>query len=169
MPFQTRTLVAALGLGLSTALPIRAQEAPMLGFTSESAEEQRRLETLFDEQINRDNLREWMERITAEPFFVGTPHNKENAEGVADLFLRDRVFAPTCICFQILDQRAPEPVVESHPIERRDDHFRSIGRLRHCDQLAYRHVEFDQLCAERIDTRVVVGICFTHVARGMLT
>ena len=58
----------------------------MLGFTSESADEQRRLETLFDEQMNRDNLREWMERITAEPFFVGTPHNKENAEWVADLF-----------------------------------------------------------------------------------
>jgi N-acetylated-alpha-linked acidic dipeptidase len=86
MPFQTRTLVAALGLGLSTALPIRAQEAPMLGFTSESADEQRRLETLFDEQMNRDKLREWMERITAEPFFVGTPHNKENAEWAANLF-----------------------------------------------------------------------------------
>ena len=77
MRLQTRTLVAVFGLVLSAALPIRAQEAPMLGFTSESADEQRRLETLFDEQINRDNLREWMERITAEPFFVGTPHNME--------------------------------------------------------------------------------------------
>ena len=101
MPFQTRTLVAALGLGLSTALPIRAQEAPMLGFTSESADEQRRLETLFDEQMNRDNLREWMERITAEPFFVGTPHNKENAEWVADLF-RDWGYDTEIVEYQVL-------------------------------------------------------------------
>ena len=86
MPFQTRPLVAVLGLVLSTALPSQAQEAPMLGFTSESAEAQRQLEALFDEQMNRDNLREWMERITSEPFYVGTPHNKENAEWVADLF-----------------------------------------------------------------------------------
>ena len=101
MPFQTRTLVAALGLGLSTALPIRAQEAPMLGFMSESADEQRRLETLFDEQINRDNLREWMERITAEPFFVGSPHNKENAEWVADLF-RDWGYDTEIVEYQVL-------------------------------------------------------------------
>ena len=101
MPFQTRTLVAALGLGLSTALPIRAQEAPMLGFTSESADEQRRLETLFDEQMNRDNLRKWMERITAEPFFVGTPHNKENAEWVAELF-RDWGYDTEIVEYQVL-------------------------------------------------------------------
>ena len=101
MPFQTRTLVAALGLGLSTAPPIRAQEAPMLGFTSESADEQRRLETLFDEQMNRDNLREWMERITAEPFFVGSPHNRENAEWVADLF-RDWGYDTEIVEYQVL-------------------------------------------------------------------
>ena len=86
MPLRASTLVAVLGVMLSTAPTIRAQDAPMLGFTSEAADEQRRLEALFDEQMNRDNLREWMERITAEPFFVGTPHNKENAEWVADLF-----------------------------------------------------------------------------------
>ena len=73
----------------------------MLGFTSESADEQRRLETLFDEQMNRDNLREWMERITAEPFFVGSPHNKENAEWVADLF-RDWGYDTEIVEYQVL-------------------------------------------------------------------
>ena len=86
MPYQARTLVAVLGLMLSIAPAVQAQETPMLGFTSESSDGQRRLEALFDEQMNRDNLRAWMERITAEPFFVGTPHNKENAEWVANLF-----------------------------------------------------------------------------------
>ena len=86
MPFQTRTVVAVVGLVLSIALPTQAQEAPMLGFTSESADAQRQLEALFDEQMDRDNLREWMERMTSEPFFVGTPHNRENAVWIADLF-----------------------------------------------------------------------------------
>ncbi len=106
MPFQTRTLVsrtlvAAAGLVLSTGLPIKAQEAPILGFTSESAETQRQLEALFDEQMNRDNLREWMERMTSKPFFVGTPHNKENAEWVAELF-RDWGYDTEIVEYQVL-------------------------------------------------------------------
>ena len=101
MPFRASTLVAVLGVLLSTAPAIEAQDAPMLGFTSESAGEQRRLEALFDEQLNRDNLREWMERITAEPFFVGTPHNKENAEWVADLF-REWGFDTEIVVYQVL-------------------------------------------------------------------
>ena len=58
----------------------------MLGFSAESAAAQRELETRLDAQVNRENLRSWMERITAKPFFVGAPHNKENAEFVRDLF-----------------------------------------------------------------------------------
>ncbi len=73
----------------------------MLGFTSESSEAQRRLEALFDEQMNRDNLREWMERITAEPFYVGTRHNKENAEWVADLF-REWGYDTEIVEYQVL-------------------------------------------------------------------
>ena len=82
----TRRLLTALSPLFLLALSLRAQEAPMLGFTSESAAAERLLEARLDEQMNRDNLREWMERITAEPFFVGTAHNKENAEWVAERF-----------------------------------------------------------------------------------
>ena len=82
----TRRFLTALTPLFLLALSLGAQEAPMLGFTSESAAAERLLETRFDEQMNRDNLREWMERITAEPFFVGTPHNRENAEWVAERF-----------------------------------------------------------------------------------
>jgi N-acetylated-alpha-linked acidic dipeptidase len=64
----------------------QAQETSILGFTSESADAQRELEALFDEQMNRDNLRDWMERMTSEPFFVGSPHNKENVEWIAERF-----------------------------------------------------------------------------------
>ena len=101
MPHQTRTLIAVLGPLLWLAPPSQAQEAPMLGFTSESAEAQRQLEALFDEQMNRDNLREWMQRITSEPFYVGTPHNKENAEWVADLF-REWGYDTEIVEYQVL-------------------------------------------------------------------
>jgi N-acetylated-alpha-linked acidic dipeptidase len=104
MPFRARTLVAAVATMvplLSFASASRAQEAPMLGFTSESSETQRRLEALFDEQMNRDNLRVWMERMTSEPFYVGTPHNKENAEWVADLF-REWGYDTEIVEYQVL-------------------------------------------------------------------
>ena len=117
MPFQTRTFVAVVGLVLSTALPSQAQEAPMLGFTSESADAQRQLEALFDEQMNRDNLREWMERMTAEPFFVGTPHNKENAVWIADLF-RDWGYDTEIVEYLILFPRPRVREVEMVAPER---------------------------------------------------
>ena len=101
MPFQTRTLAAVLGPLLLIAPASQAQESPLLGFTSESSDAQRQLEALFDEQMNRDNLREWMERITAEPFYVGTPHNKENAEWVADLF-REWGYDTEIVEYQVL-------------------------------------------------------------------
>ena len=86
MIHRLRYLFAALGALLPLALPASAQDVPMLGFTSESAAAERQLEARFDGQMNRDNLEAWMRRITAEPFFVGSPHNKENAEWVAERF-----------------------------------------------------------------------------------
>ena len=101
MPHSRKTLIASLGLLLSLAPIAQAQEAPILGFTSESAAAERDLEARFDEQMNRDNLREWMARITSEPFFVGSPHNKENAEWVADLF-RDWGYDTEIVEYQVL-------------------------------------------------------------------
>ena len=101
MPFQARALVTALAAMPLLAPALQAQEVPMLGFTSESAAAERELEALFDEQMNRDNLREWMERITSEPFFVGAPHNKENAEWVADLF-REWGYDTEIVEYQVL-------------------------------------------------------------------
>ncbi len=79
-------LIALLSPLFFISQPGQAQESSMLGFSAESAAAQRALEARLDEQVNRDNLRNWMERITSEPFFVGAPHNKENAEFVRDLF-----------------------------------------------------------------------------------
>ena len=83
-----RALSATAVLSLLFTLPAsgHGQEASMIGFSAESAAAQLELEARLDAQVNRDNLGTWMERITAKPFFVGAPHNKENAEWVRDLF-----------------------------------------------------------------------------------
>ena len=86
MPYRVRALMAVLSPLFFLVSTLDGQESSMLGFSAESAAAQRQLEARLDEQMNPDNLREWMKRITAEPFFVGAPHNKENAEFVRDLF-----------------------------------------------------------------------------------
>lgn len=76
----------ALWVLVLVALTPRMQEVPLLGFTPEHSAEQLALEARFDAQIQRANLDEWMRRITAKPFYTGSPHNKDNAEWTRDLF-----------------------------------------------------------------------------------
>ncbi|MCI0698589.1 M28 family metallopeptidase [candidate division KSB1 bacterium] len=46
----------------------------------------RALEMQFDSHLNRDNLRNWMKRLSARPHHVGSPYGKENAEFMAAQF-----------------------------------------------------------------------------------
>jgi N-acetylated-alpha-linked acidic dipeptidase len=59
---------------------------PLSGFTREGAERQRAMEAKFDAALKRDNLREWMKRLSARPHHVGSAYGKENAEFMASLF-----------------------------------------------------------------------------------
>ncbi|MCY4672339.1 MAG: M28 family peptidase [Bacteroidetes bacterium] len=59
---------------------------PMLGFSSKQAVQQRALETNFDALLNKDNLRTWMEQMTAAPQHVGSPQARANAEFMVQLF-----------------------------------------------------------------------------------
>lgn len=59
---------------------------PILGFTPESARRQHALEAGLDSRVKRDNLREWMKRMSAQPHHLGSPYGKENAEFMAKLF-----------------------------------------------------------------------------------
>ncbi|MBA3342206.1 MAG: M28 family peptidase [Gemmatimonadaceae bacterium] len=63
-----------------------ASDKPLLGFSTEGAARQRALETRFDALLRKDNLREWMKRLTARPHHVGSPYGKENAEFIAAQF-----------------------------------------------------------------------------------
>jgi len=74
-----RRLLALLLL----SLPAFAQ---MVGFTAGSAAKERAIEQKFDAGLNRDDMREWMRRLSARPHHLGSPYDKENAEFLASLF-----------------------------------------------------------------------------------
>lgn len=61
-------------------------DEPMLGFSKEGAAQQRALEAQYDALLDKDNLDQWMKRMTAQPQHVGSPYAKENAEFMVSLF-----------------------------------------------------------------------------------
>src|SRR5688572_28706260 len=69
---------------IALLLAITAAQAPILGFKDPA--KQHAIEAKFDAQLNRDNLRNWMKRLSARPHHVGSPYGKENAEFMASLF-----------------------------------------------------------------------------------
>ena len=73
-----RTLIAALAI----AAPLAAQ--PIHGFANPEKEHQ--LESQFDAKLNRDNLRTWMQRLSARPHHLGSDYDRQNQEFIASLF-----------------------------------------------------------------------------------
>ena len=61
-------------------------DAPMLGFGAEHAARQRALEAQFDGALKREDLRDWMKRLTARPHHIGSSYDKENADFIAAQF-----------------------------------------------------------------------------------
>ncbi len=62
-----------------------AQES-ITGFTTESAKKQLSLESAFEAKLNPDNLDQWMQKMAAQPHWVGTEYGKENAEWIQKQF-----------------------------------------------------------------------------------
>jgi N-acetylated-alpha-linked acidic dipeptidase len=75
----------ATALALLFATTLSAQTAPPIYGFKDSAK-QHALEKRFDEKLSRDNLRDWMKRLTARPHHLGSAYGKENAEFIASLF-----------------------------------------------------------------------------------
>ena len=61
-------------------------EKVLMGFSAENSARQKSLEAKFDSSLKRENLREWMKRLSARPHAVGSAYGKENAEFMASLF-----------------------------------------------------------------------------------
>jgi N-acetylated-alpha-linked acidic dipeptidase len=80
---------AVLFTGLSLA-PVRtnvvADERPLLGFSAESSRVERQWEEKFRAIPSPENLRAYMQHLSARPHNVGSPYDKENAEWIAAKF-----------------------------------------------------------------------------------
>jgi N-acetylated-alpha-linked acidic dipeptidase len=62
------------------SMAIVPPEAPMLGYSTTAAIEQRGWEQRFREGVSQDAIRENMRRLSARPHHVGSPYDKDNAE-----------------------------------------------------------------------------------------
>lgn len=81
----------ALAVILLSSILVGGQTTPLaerhlLGFDSTGAGRQLALEARFDALLKKENLRDWMQRLSARPHHVGSPYDKENAEFIAGLF-----------------------------------------------------------------------------------
>ena len=63
-----------------------AKAQKIMGFADSNATRQLGWEKQFDAQIKAANMDEWMKSLTAHPHHVGSPHDKANAEYMANLF-----------------------------------------------------------------------------------
>ncbi len=62
-----------------------AQET-IIGFTSTNAKAQQNLEKTYESLLNSNNLDSWMQRLSAEPHWVGTEFGRKNAEWIQKQF-----------------------------------------------------------------------------------
>jgi N-acetylated-alpha-linked acidic dipeptidase len=80
------SIPAALGLFVALAASKPLADAPILGFTPESSAREFELESRFDALLNKEDLRNWMQRLSARPHHVGSPYDKANADFIASQF-----------------------------------------------------------------------------------
>jgi N-acetylated-alpha-linked acidic dipeptidase len=71
-----------------TAVLLTGQTAdkPLAGFTTEGARKEFALEAEFDGKLNRQNLQEWLKRLSAKPHHLGSPAGREVAGFIAAQF-----------------------------------------------------------------------------------
>jgi len=82
-----RTLLALLLiLAAATFAQTPVADAPIYGFSPSSLAGEKALEAQFDAKLNRDDLRNWMKRLSARPHHLGSSYDAANAEFIASLF-----------------------------------------------------------------------------------
>jgi N-acetylated-alpha-linked acidic dipeptidase len=70
----------------AAAAPAGPAVPPLLGFSEAGAGEERLREARFDSQLDPQELRAWMQRLSARPHHLGSPYDKQNAEFIAGLY-----------------------------------------------------------------------------------
>ncbi|HEY8020918.1 MAG TPA: PA domain-containing protein, partial [Thermoanaerobaculia bacterium] len=86
VPPSILALAPALALLAGLAAAEAVPEPPLAGFSAAHAADERALEARFDAALRKDDLREWMQRLSARPHAVGSARGGENAEFMAGLF-----------------------------------------------------------------------------------
>src|SRR2546428_999117 len=81
-----RRLIGLLAITATTLFAKTTSDKTIFGFTASSAAKERALEAQFDSKLNRDNLRNWMQRLSARPHHLGSDYDRQNAEFIASLF-----------------------------------------------------------------------------------
>src|SRR5271157_5577022 len=89
MTYRPWIVSGILLAGISLA-PIRAHVAaddkPLYGYSAESSRSERQWEEKLRAIPSTDNLRAYMQHLSARPHHVGSPYDKENAEWIAAKF-----------------------------------------------------------------------------------
>ncbi|HWZ98257.1 MAG TPA: transferrin receptor-like dimerization domain-containing protein [Candidatus Dormibacteraeota bacterium] len=62
-------------------------EAPLFGFSADSSRTERQWEEKFKTIPKPENLRDYMQRLSARPHNVGSPYDRDNAEWIAAKFM----------------------------------------------------------------------------------
>jgi N-acetylated-alpha-linked acidic dipeptidase len=86
---RSALLVSFLFAGLSLApigSHVLADEQPLFGYSAESSRAERQWEEKLRAIPSPDNLRAYMQHLSARPHHVGSPYDKENAEWIAAKF-----------------------------------------------------------------------------------
>jgi N-acetylated-alpha-linked acidic dipeptidase len=85
-----RVAIAALAAIFFSLAPlgrhVAADERPLLGYSAESSRAERQWEEKLRAIPSPENLRAFMQRLSARPHHVGSPYDKDNAEWIAAKF-----------------------------------------------------------------------------------
>jgi len=86
---RSTVLAALLTAGLALAPfgdHVIADEQPLFGYSAESSRAERQWEEKLRTIPSTDNLRAYMQRLSARPHNIGSPYDKDNAEWIAAKF-----------------------------------------------------------------------------------
>jgi len=86
---RTVRIASIFFVGLSLApvgSHVIADEQPLFGYSAESSRAERQWEEKLRALPSPDNLRAYMQRLSARPHHVGSPYDKDNAEWIAAKF-----------------------------------------------------------------------------------
>jgi N-acetylated-alpha-linked acidic dipeptidase len=84
---RQNSIVTIIGFVVALGFQARAladDSGPFYGFSPSNSEAQLKLEASFRALPNPDNLRSYMQRLSAHPHHVGSAYDKENAEWIRD-------------------------------------------------------------------------------------